>query len=325
MRGASGVTSSVTNRSVMPADGRGESGAHQDETAPNAPKIKHVPNVNGKEYWPDWVAAGGNMDQYVKDVLPNYAITAGLMITMTFPFAIDVPEHVSVYSPALAHGFLGCMALATALNFSIILKTIALYQQYCCTINEDTAKTLVAHFAGIIPQLQVGMVLVGILFSTAMVMSLGTIDVGATDGDNQRFYITLFILLGLVLIHTLFYMWWIPYWNRSYNYVVLVTESKKRNDRIKNESTRLEEMVRKGVTDEESVNEVMAILHKQGFRDCSVLVDFMQSHAGSSVGLDAGQEAKKVALFATPLERLSIKPLHALMIAKSIGIGDLAQ
>jgi hypothetical protein len=37
----------------------------------------------------------------------------------------------------------------------------------------------VAHFASIIPQLQVGMVLVGILFSTAMVMSLGTIDVGA--------------------------------------------------------------------------------------------------------------------------------------------------
>jgi hypothetical protein len=100
---------------------------------------------------------------------------------------------------------------------------------------------------------------------------------GATDGENQRFYITLFILLGLVLIHTLYYMWWIPYWNRSYNYGALVKESNERIDRIKNESARLKEMVRKGVTDEESVKEVMAILHKQGFRDCKVLVDFMQS------------------------------------------------
>jgi hypothetical protein len=48
---------------------------------------------------------------------------------MTFPFAIAVPEHVFVYSPLLAHGFLGCMALATGMNFSIILKTITLYQQ----------------------------------------------------------------------------------------------------------------------------------------------------------------------------------------------------
>jgi hypothetical protein len=102
---------------------------------------------------------------------------------------------------------------------------------------------------------------------------------GATDGENQRFYITLFTLLGLILIHTLYYMWWIPRWNRVYNYGAPAEQANERIARNKNESAQLKEMVRQGVTDEENVNEVMAILHDQGFRDCNVLVDFMQSRA----------------------------------------------
>ena len=48
--------------------------------------------------------------------MPNYAITAGLLITMTFPYALEAPDHVLAFSPAAAQAFTAVMTLATMFN-----------------------------------------------------------------------------------------------------------------------------------------------------------------------------------------------------------------
>jgi hypothetical protein len=57
-----------------------------------------------------------NTYRYVKESMPNYAITAGLLITMTFPYALEAPDHVMAYSPQAAQAFTAVMTLATMGN-----------------------------------------------------------------------------------------------------------------------------------------------------------------------------------------------------------------
>jgi hypothetical protein len=57
-----------------------------------------------------------NTHRYVKESMPNYAITSGLLITMTFPYALEAPDHVMAYSPQAAQAFTGVMTLATMGN-----------------------------------------------------------------------------------------------------------------------------------------------------------------------------------------------------------------
>jgi hypothetical protein len=61
--------------------------------------------------------------------MPNYAITAGLLITMTFPYSLEVPGHILAHSTGAAHAFACMMTLATMLNMFVIVLTLTIYQQ----------------------------------------------------------------------------------------------------------------------------------------------------------------------------------------------------
>lgn len=272
-------------------------------------------DVSGEQFWMKWTAAGGDVEQYMKDSMPDYSVTASLLITMTFPYAIDVPQHVLDHSSTLAFAFVSCMTAATILNVLVILTTMTVKQQYCCTIDDETAAKYAAHYGFIIPVLQTSMILIVLLFTAAMAMSLTTIDLSHDYDETKVFYAVVFAVSGLVVLGALYLMFTIPRWNQNDNYYPKVEEHARRARMFQDSHVALPSLkdVVSAAVGEVDCGAVMKLLASEGFTSVEDLVYFMQAHAPKD-------DTDRTGPYAATLHELKIKPLHALQIADRIGV-----
>lgn len=83
----------------------------------------------------------------VREAMPNYAVTASLLITMTFPYSIESPESIRNYSPHVAQTFTAVMTLATLLCVFIVITTLTVYQQceFYLHAGKPVGESLVPH------------------------------------------------------------------------------------------------------------------------------------------------------------------------------------
>eukprot|EP00039_Didymoeca_costata_P025783 m.14242 g.14242 ORF g.14242 m.14242 type:complete len:350 (-) comp5044_c0_seq1:147-1196(-) len=286
-----------------------------------AAKVAGQTNVNGEEFWKYWAQAGGNVEQYVKESMPNYAITAGLLITMTFPLAVDPPDNVSEASDGLKFAFIAMMTVATAINILIIILTLTIYQQYCCTISKETALNFTAHFGYLVPLQGTALFLEIALLFTALVISIILEAQGHSPTSRGWFFgVTLVgnLFVFLVLVWLLIK---IPSWNQSNNYVKFVEEVANKEERvgdIQGNWPELPSLIDACFHDsQKKAKAAMSILTDQGCENVEELVHFLQQYAyqESTVG--------GLGRYAQVLERMGFKPFDALAICDQIGIDVL--
>eukprot|EP00038_Savillea_parva_P014360 m.10865 g.10865 ORF g.10865 m.10865 type:complete len:359 (-) comp2786_c0_seq1:175-1251(-) len=277
-------------------------------------KLGGQTNVNGTEFWLQWSSAGGDADRYVKESMPNYAITAGLIITMTFPYALETPDHILEHSAELAHAFSCMMTLATMFNMFIIILTLTIYQQYCCTVDDETALNFAAHFGYLVPLQGTVLFLVVMLITGAMTISIITQPWGASNAENNRFFAILTALSAGVFLLILYFIYEIPSWNQNKNYLEIMSNrvlDVKQVGELRLPS--VHDLVKSSVGNRAKVEHICKILEEQGCGDSTDLLHYMQSYSSEP-------DAVRVGPFARTLEPLGIKPFDALRIAEHIGI-----
>jgi hypothetical protein len=76
-------------------------------------------DVNGEQFWHHWVHAGGDMDAYIKENLPNYGLVGALLVTTTWSYILSPPQGIDVNSVA-GGAFIIIMVLASLLNFVLV-------------------------------------------------------------------------------------------------------------------------------------------------------------------------------------------------------------
>jgi hypothetical protein len=93
--------------------------------------VKDLFDVNGEQFWHHWVHAGGDMDAYIKENLPNYGLVGALLITTTWSYILSPPQGIDVNSPS-GGAFIVLMVIACLLNFILVSVPILWIQSVAC-------------------------------------------------------------------------------------------------------------------------------------------------------------------------------------------------
>jgi len=179
-------------------------------------------DVNGAEFWNHWVEAGGDMDAYVKDNLPNYGLVGALLLTITYPLILEPPGNLggSGAESTASTTFVVMMVVATLLNFVLIIMSIVIYTQYCCCVNDISRLRFTGHFGYLVPAMV--MLIVGQVALLAVATGL------AIWANSAKVTLYISVIAFVVIISaTVGLVIWIPMWNQKYNYVEEVASSAK--------------------------------------------------------------------------------------------------
>ena len=96
--------------------------------------VKDLFDVNGEDFWNHWVEAGGNMDAYIKENLPNYGLVGALLVTSTWSYILSPPDGIDSNKTS-GTIFILLMVIASLLNFVLIIMSLVIYTQYCCCVS----------------------------------------------------------------------------------------------------------------------------------------------------------------------------------------------
>eukprot|EP00035_Acanthoeca_spectabilis_P012339 m.220239 g.220239 ORF g.220239 m.220239 type:complete len:360 (+) comp15595_c0_seq2:93-1172(+) len=304
---AGNVTTDVARTSEQNTEGKGNCFSSIMSTCAGQKN-----DVNDKKFWENWDKAGGDADRYVREAMPNYAVTASLLITMTFPYSIESPESIRNYSPHVAQTFTAVMTLATLLCVFIVITTLTVYQQYCCTIDDKTALNFAAHYGWLIPMLQSMLLVLVSLFVVGMGLAIISQDYGASEDQDQLFWIVLAVVGLLIMLGSFWMSLTIPIWNQNSNYLEGMKERFENTDK---ELKPLDELIKEAAP--ENCDQILDVLTSKGCKDADHLVHFMHSFVHTDKDMRLGAYAKT-------LEPLGIGLFDALRIVECVGIDKLS-
>jgi hypothetical protein len=192
-------------------------------------KVEIMAAVNSPDFWHLWAKAGGDVDEYVKESVPNYGLIGALLITVSLPMALAPPEFDVYGASDDKHytkgdwevGLYGvCMNLSTACSMLLIMMSIVIYTQYVNCVDEHTRTAFAKQYAYTIPLLT-GVMLMDII----MLMVASIITVFLIYGSAVG-VITL-LMMAAVGIYFLITVPHMVSWNAGENYGPVVAEKIK--------------------------------------------------------------------------------------------------
>ena len=86
-------------------------------------------NANDPEFWIKWAKAGGECDEYIKEVVPNYSLIGTLLLGFSLSTCLGPPdiEHIS--------WFITFMNLSTICSMALVFISVFMHSQFMCCYN----------------------------------------------------------------------------------------------------------------------------------------------------------------------------------------------
>eukprot|EP00056_Hartaetosiga_gracilis_P013209 m.216673 g.216673 ORF g.216673 m.216673 type:complete len:275 (+) comp13809_c0_seq1:885-1709(+) len=165
-------------------------------------------SVHGTEFWRDWVNAGGDMEGYVKENMPAYALVGALLVSFSYGYLIEIPDLSEIGTRV----FVSCMAAATTLNVFLVIVSVTMYAQYCSCISFETRLAFTSQFGFLVP-----ICAFTIIFVVILMMSSAMVVVYETTSETT-FWVSLGVSIAICFAIT-YVSYLLPTWNQSKNYI----------------------------------------------------------------------------------------------------------
>jgi hypothetical protein len=166
-------------------------------------------SVNSGDFWNAWIAAGGNVDAYIKDALPTYGTVGALALTYQLSASLSPPP---IADATVVAAFALLSHAASLLSLALIIIPMVLTTQYNCCIDVTTRRTFACQFGRLVPLLFALLIAMGGCTFTALLISAWAVY------SRAVFWMLLCetLVVGAVLYAAL--PVWIQCWNANVNY-----------------------------------------------------------------------------------------------------------
>ena len=138
----------------MSVNNDGKSHLTSDEQVKSSQVLKG--DLQGAQFWKDWHKSGGDVDEYMKETLPNYGLVGALLLTVTIAAVIYPPtfgfngKDDAEKGDAVVYIYVILMNISTVCSLACILLSITVYQQYVNAYSNELRIGFAAKFGWVL-------------------------------------------------------------------------------------------------------------------------------------------------------------------------------